>query len=404
MRILGKTAFAALAFASVGAANAAMSLNPRGLGQVLLYPLYSANYTTSRSTLVTLVNTSNRAKVVQLTFREGVHGAETLTLRLFLGPRDAWNGTVFALNASPNEDPNLISNDRGCAVAVTFDSMRTLPDERSYWVFSRANAVDPLGWDMGRVMSGAIEAIELGEIKAGSALEAAVTSQGNAAPTCAGVATADLSTALDAPGGKLYGSYALVNATTGRVTSGAATAIDGFSVVPLGDRPLADLSHGRTGANATDPVEASVDADGRRFSVKYPRERAIDAVSALLMTDAVHGDFVVDPAAGADTDWVLSMPTRRFYVAGARNDNGLAREPFAARAHAAMWRSQPCAYYDADVRDRDQHAIAPRTTYLVPPGASAQAVPADPDILTEPYPERRARALCNAVEVVAFSR
>lgn len=404
MNFFGKVAFAALALAPIGATNAAMSLNPRGLGQVLLYPFYSAYNSGSLSTLVTLVNTSDRAKVVQLTFREGAAGAETLTLRLFLGPRDAWNGTAFGLPVFPVDGPNLIANDRGCAVPVTVADVRTLPDGRRYWVFSRADAVDPPGWDQGRVGTGAIEAIELGEIKAGSALETAVTSQGAGVPSCAGVDTADLAASLDAPGGKLYGSFALVNAATGRVTSGAATAIDGFSVVPLGDRPLADLSHGRTSANASDPVEASVDAGGRRFSVKYSRDRAIDAVSAVLMTDAVHGDFVVDPSAGAKTDWVLAMPTRRFYVAGANNDNGVAREPFAARAHSAMWRRQPCSYYDADVRDRDQHAIAPRTTYLVRPSLPPRSEAVDPNILLEPYPARDTRALCNAVEVVAFSR
>lgn len=404
MNTLGKVAFAALALASVGTADAAMTVNSRGLGQVLLYPFYSAGNATSRSTLVTLVNTSERAKVVQLTFREGVAAVDVLTVRLFLGPRDAWNGTVFGFPLVSFEGPNLIANDRGCAVPITYTDTRALPDGRRYWVFARGLAVDPPGWDQGRLGTGAIEAIELGEIKIGSALETAVTSQGDGVPSCAGVDTADLAASLDAPGGKLFGNYALVNAATGRVTSGAATAIDGFSVVPLVDRPIVDLSHGRTSANASDPVEAGVDVGGRRLRVTYPPERAIDAVSAVLMSDAVYGDFAVDPAAGAKTDWLLSMPTRRFYVAGATNANRLAREPFASRSHATLWRSQPCSYYGADVRDRDQHAIAPRTTFLTPPVLPPKADAAEPKILFEPYPSRASRSLCNAVEVVAFSR
>jgi len=42
--------------------------------------------------------------------------------------------------------------------------------------------------------------------------------------------------------------------------------------------------------------------------------RGIDAVTAVLMADTIENDYVVDPALGASTDWVVTMPTRRFYV------------------------------------------------------------------------------------------
>ncbi|HVJ62558.1 MAG TPA: hypothetical protein VM555_07575 [Tahibacter sp.] len=69
-----------------------------------------------------------------------------------------------------------------------------------------------------------------------------------------------------------------------------------------------------------------------------------------------------------------------------------------------MWRNQPCSYYGAEVRDRDQHAIAPRTTFADPNPLPPHSDAVDPKILFEPYPSRGTRALCNAVEVVAFSR
>ena len=385
----------------IGGAHAAMTLSPRGTGQVLLYPAYSV--IGGQSTLVTLVNTSARAKAVQLTFREGYMGREVITVRLFLGPRDVWNGTAFQLS-TVSQEPALIASDRSCAVPVTIGGTLPLPDGRIAWQFSRANIGDlPIALALYKPWQGSIEAIELGEIKSGSALAAAVTAANGQPPSCAGVDSADLSTALDPPGGKLYGSFALVNAGAGSIFSGNATAIDGFSVTSLGGLPLADLAQGRTSAGAADPVEARVDVDGRQVVVKYPRERAIDAVSALLMADAVSGEFVVDPIAGAKTDWVLTMPTRRYYVDPAAG--GQQTPPFNGLPHMAP--GGPCSYYDVDVRDRDQNAITPQSTYVPGSPPTPTAVRHEgthPSILFPIVPTRSAHALCTPSEVIAFSR
>jgi hypothetical protein len=45
--------------------------------------------------------------------------------------------------------------------------------------------------------------------------------------------------------------------------------------------------------------------------------RSIDAVSAVLMRDTLMNDYVTEPLIAAETDWVVTFPTKRFYVNGA---------------------------------------------------------------------------------------
>jgi len=42
--------------------------------------------------------------------------------------------------------------------------------------------------------------------------------------------------------------------------------------------------------------------------------RGVDAVSAVLGTGALEGEFVLDPATTSKTDWIVTMPTRNAYV------------------------------------------------------------------------------------------
>jgi hypothetical protein len=50
------------------------------------------------------------------------------------------------------------------------------------------------------------------------------------------------------------------------------------------------------------------------------------------MTDMLRGDFVRDPGLGADTDWIVSAPTKRFYV-----------DPTLAAARMRARRSRPAS-------------------------------------------------------------
>lgn len=75
---------------------AAMTLNPRGAGQVLLFPYYTVNR--HQQTLISVTNATDAGKALQVRFREALNGREVLTFRLFLSPHDTWAASVFALD------------------------------------------------------------------------------------------------------------------------------------------------------------------------------------------------------------------------------------------------------------------------------------------------------------------
>lgn len=89
----------------------AVPVSPNGNGQVLLFPYYTVQ--SGQSTLLTLSNSSEHAKIRQVNFRGGYTGRHVLGFDLVLGPRDSWSGTVFS---RPD-----------AAALATSDSSGTLP-------------------------------------------------------------------------------------------------------------------------------------------------------------------------------------------------------------------------------------------------------------------------------------
>jgi hypothetical protein len=62
-------------------------------------------------------------------------------------------------------------------------------------------------------------------------------------------------------------------------------------------------------------------------TVALDYDDGVDAVSAVLMSSSIANDFLTDPGLGANTDWIITFPTKRFYVDDARYTRAPA-EPF----------------------------------------------------------------------------
>lgn len=76
------------------------------------------------------------------------------------------------------------------------------------------------------------------------------------------------------------------------------------------------------------------------------RPRGIDAVSATIQARSVLGEWSQNAAAGVTTDWVLTMPTRPFYVDQAANASAaIALDPVVGNAQG---RSASCITQDYD--------------------------------------------------------
>ncbi|TDR45765.1 hypothetical protein DFR29_104193 [Tahibacter aquaticus] len=103
----------ALALALTANQAQAVPVSPNGSGQVLLFPYYTVQ--SRQSTLLTLSNSSEHAKIRQVNFRGGYTGRHVLGFDLVPGTRDSWSGTVFS---RPDAD---------AAALATSDSSGTLP-------------------------------------------------------------------------------------------------------------------------------------------------------------------------------------------------------------------------------------------------------------------------------------
>jgi hypothetical protein len=324
-------ALSALYFAAPSAE--AVSLNPHGTGQVLIFPYYTVNG--GNQTLLTIVNGQFSAKALRVRFIEGRNGREVYSFNLYLGGNDVWTGALFSLNAGGAA--NLVSDDVSCAVPAIrmLNVAPMLPDGRHYESFSNASYSganhDAGPADLARTREGYVEVIEMGSLIDQSNTDRALA---NDPPTCSqvlnawqtgGYWTLNPKTDLVNPTGGLFGSIAIVNTSAGTMLTYSADALEDFrqdsthasnnSVVL---HTFKSDPHPTLADALTDPVNQTASAwvvvGGRPLRLDYPASRAIDAVSATLMVTDHTSEYTIDPRMGAQTEWIQTFPTRRFYT------------------------------------------------------------------------------------------
>ena len=326
----------------------AVVVNPRGTGQVLIFPYFNAQ--AGNTTLITLVNENNEAKAIRLRVASSHTGAAEVLFNVYLGPRDVWTGAIFALPGTDGASTyNLLTNDRSCTYPEIVRStvLAKLPDGRPYVPLRT-----PLGAAVAATGEGYVEAIEMGTIKAGSPTYTFVTAVEGEPASCGALVgnwtgnywSIDPKRDLANPTGGVSGSEAIVNPAAGTMFSMSAVALEEFRVDPL-DKPrgtssslvlhtTANDTHPSLADALTDPAanktRADLIADGRPLTATYPAAtQGIDAVSAVLMASSISSDFDITAAAGATTSFVLAYPTRRYYADTAIAGN-IAVPPFTA--------------------------------------------------------------------------
>jgi hypothetical protein len=324
------------ALAATAQSVGAVSLDPRGTGQVLIFPYYTVNG--GNQTLVTIGSyDSSHGKALRVRFVEGRNGREVYSFNLYLARSDVWTGALFSLNASGQA--NLVSGDASCTLpTINAPSVPPmLPDGRHYEPFSNISYAganrDAGTTDLSRTREGYVEVIEMGSVNYGSPTDQAVM---QTPPNCVFLANAwtaggfwtqNPKTDLANPTGGLFGSIAIVNVAAGTMLAYNADALEEFRQDPL-DMPRGSSSsvvlhtlktdpHPTLADALTDPVtqraSASVVIDGRQLRLEYPVGRAIDAVSAVMMVTGLSNEYTIDPQMGAQTEWIQTFPTRRFY-------------------------------------------------------------------------------------------
>ncbi len=308
----------------------ALHLSSEGSGQVLLFPYYTVN--SDNQTLISIVNSTDRGKATRLFFREGRNSRVALELSIYLAPYDIWTASIFGIEQSGAA--NIVTNDNSCTVPElkTSTSLPRLSNGSRYAPFSNAaytgDANDAGPDDLARTREGHFELIEMGEVidQTNGSLTA-ITHGANGIPAnCAqivqawelggywggGAAFRDMA----APSGGIHGTAYLVDALGGTMQAFAADAIGNFSGRNLHSHPgwgqptLANANSGTSGSS----VNAHVFVGGAPVTLQYPAHQAIDAVSAVLMADEIHNEFVTGASVGGASEWVVTFPTKHFYT------------------------------------------------------------------------------------------
>lgn len=314
----------ALATALGAAASAhAININQDGLGEVLLYSLYTTEQ--GNNTNVRITNTTPYAKAVKVRFVEGQNSQEVLDFNLYLSPYDQWSGAVTQTETGAK----LITADKSCtAPAIPAAGV----DFRNFEYLGKGGEQSTA-----RTRVGHIEVIEMGVLEAG--LAAMVTANhevaGSAPANCAGIVakfktpsdpwydptvgpiptiSQDLQAGIlteiagERVTGGLYGSANIVNVDGATQIAYDAVAVDNFlndSVHNLPGNNAPDLDSGQVNGTSTAVFKNGATAT---FLTSAP------AVSALLMKETMNNDFVVSDALKAETNWVVTFPTKRFHV------------------------------------------------------------------------------------------
>ncbi len=318
-------AIAAGLVAAVGMVDRAnaLELSPDGTGQVLIFPYYTVNK--NQQTVISVVNATNVAKAVRVRFLEGYNAREVLDFNLFLSEFDVWTASVFALTDAglTGDGAAITTTDRSCTAPGKDEWTGVLTVGRPYQEFLpfayTGSRQDSGPTATTRTREGYFEILQMADL--GGALRNAVTHTAAGVPAnCSVVQAIDpASTLLLPPTGGLFGAAGIVNVAQGTFHSYNADAIGGFSKVALFSgtgTPNPSLAQ----ANSAPGVATTYvfDAAGELFRSDYPTtgqpSRAIDAVSAVFMASYLLNEYNVDASAGSNTDWVVTFPTKRFYV------------------------------------------------------------------------------------------
>lgn len=365
--------FSAMAAAIVGIAGMAnmsnaINVNPDGSGQVLIYPYYTIDG--GNDTLISVVNTANEVKAVKVRFHESFNSREPLDFNLYLSPFDVWTGVVTrGANDNGTQLPILFTDDTSCTVPDirTNPQLPQLENGTRFVSFSNGRMNAPAA----AARSGYLEMLEMGvvnDVGGGGIgqplfIPATWATHANGVPNnCAALVDAwanvpwtagsgrglwavpqltapaefrlGASLGITRPTGGLFGSGMVINGSTGRNVSYAATALEGFSfTTPSGGmhRNPADLAP-NVGSYGQGPQQANIFVGGRLISSTFgvAQTAQVEAVSAVLAAENVVNEFAFSVGSSAfTTEWVITFPTKRFH-ADFGGQNPVAIAPFTA--------------------------------------------------------------------------
>lgn len=346
---------------------ATLATSKDGVGHYLHVPYYSAQ--SGNNTMINIVNTdTTNGKAVKVRFRGAANSDDFYDFQVFLSPGDVWNASV---SEGADGIAKLFTSDNTCtkpARGATDGTAISGTLNGTPFRTSRIAAGGTTAWQADQTREGYVEIFNMADIpynatadslfqtilhKSGKPLGFS-TAAGD--PTWGGGCTSTTFTALDTdptavgpvttagtayykglsePTGTLFANWIILNALDAGAWSGAAPALvakgtDGVATsgglvyfpqmaVKLTTAQQANLfnftsdgwllKYAATQANLFDVPDFSTPYT----SASTPPQQA-GLVSDALATYSLSNEHLTGGIAHAATDWIMSMPTRRYYT------------------------------------------------------------------------------------------
>ena len=340
----------------------ALRLAPEGIGHILMVPYYTAQG--GNATFLNIVNTDEtNGKVAKVRFRGASNSDDVFDFLLFLSPGDVWTGMVTKDAAT------------GLANLSTPDNSCVLPQEvkavGGNKFITRRLDKKSLNGMAAETREGYVEVLNTADLVEGSSMYKTTKHDANGNVVCdpakldiyfdqkesplAGKEFMTVSEAasvgLSFPTGGLFANWTILNLNDAAAWGGAAAAVTAESAVGVaakGNMVLFNQSVGDvkdatnidtggvgrgTGAELTaDPLMKARAADATGGLVKlqhydlpdlstpYLAATTLAAAQAENLTTQlsktfIKNEYIVSDSVNASTDWVFSMPTRRYATA-----------------------------------------------------------------------------------------
>jgi hypothetical protein len=380
-----KSLYAALAgVGALGATTAAeaVNVNPNGLGQVLIYPYYTVRADAAGSaynSLLTVVNSTDSVKVVKVRYLEGKNSREVIDFNLFLSAYDVW--TAAAIPSPSTAGGRLVTFDHSCTVPAISTSQGG-PGFVDFVNFGYTGSSDDKGGaTLDRSKEGYVEIIEMGTFTSTDTVAVAATHV-SGTPPCDKLSDSLVSREIFSNAGGLFGGMTLINVGNGTDYTEDAVALDNFAgggfdptkggFTPANDiRPNLTFAAGVGGGAPSSQVLANNSVYTSQWAIG-----SADAVSAVLMHDQVMNVFVLDSGTKSASDWVVTFPTKRFYVAvGTGNATRLFQRNFNDGAGS-------CDDVSLNIFDREERTTSTPTSFSPPPPVQGNALCWEANVIT----------------------
>ena len=374
----------------------AVNLSTDGTGSVLIYPYYTVN--ANNVTLLSVVNTTGEGKAVKVRFLEAYNSREVLDFNLYLSPFDVWTAEVDPVGAGAG----VTTNDNSCTVPIFKGT--TVPFRNN--AYSGSNS-DTGPSDLGRTREGYVELIEMGTVNdttkvySNGGVLTAITHSGGVPDNC-GVPVAGWATGggfwnsnsqldIGAPDGGLFGSGTIVDVGLGTIEGYNADALEGFyQGAALGQHTAPGSVHPNLGDGTSNTAYTfNTTGTGATTLATTTFTFNADAVSAVFMTDNVYNEYVVDPAYGESTEWVVTFPTKRFYVDFpsliAKNTTVPAFKPFDnifGSGYGIGYAGMSCSPVTLTPYDREETTTSTPLDFSPPPSVAGTALCWEANVVT----------------------